>query len=107
MMVVVLDAYGSDALVGVFVVVVVTDAPGLERVGKRHEHEMAPNVLYQVVLVEAAVPRVVADHKKLGGRERHKRRLEGRKSKRNLCGRGKWETCWRCTSQHIPKQCHA
>jgi hypothetical protein len=53
------------ALVGVGVMVVVLDAPGLERVDEGHEHESAHNVLHQLVLAEAAVPAVMAHHKEL------------------------------------------
>ena len=52
-------------LVGVSMVVVVLDAPGLERVDEGHEHESAHDVLHQLVLAEAAVPAVVPDHKHL------------------------------------------
>ena len=57
------------SLVGVRVVVVVLDAPGLKGEDERHEHDRAHDVLHQVVLVERAVPRVVAHDKPLEGRE--------------------------------------
>jgi len=47
------------------VVVVVLDAPRLEGVDERHEHERAHDVLHQLVLAEAAVPGVVPDHEQL------------------------------------------
>ena len=53
------------ALVGVGVVVVVLDAPGLEGVDERREHEGPHDVLQQLVLAEAAVPTVVPDHEEL------------------------------------------
>ena len=47
------------------VVVVVLDAPGLKGVDQRHESKRAHDVLQQLVLAEAAVPAVMADHKQL------------------------------------------
>lgn len=55
----------SSLLVGVGVVVVVLDAPWLKGVDQRHEHQGTHNVLHQVVLVEAPVTSVVANHEKL------------------------------------------
>jgi hypothetical protein len=46
-------------------VVVMLDAPGLERVDQRHEHKGPHNVLNQVVLVEGAVPSIMANNKEL------------------------------------------
>lgn len=60
-----LHATAEPSLVGVGVVVVVLDAPGLEGVDEGHEHERAHNVLHQVVLVEGAVRALVANHKPL------------------------------------------
>ena len=56
---------GRAALVGVCMVVVVLDAPGLKRVDERHEHERANDVLHQFVFTEAAVSAVVAYYKQL------------------------------------------
>jgi hypothetical protein len=53
------------ALVGVCVVVVVLDAPGLEGVDEGRKHERPHDILQQLVLAEAAVPAVVANHEEL------------------------------------------
>lgn len=50
-------------------VVVVLDAPGLERVDEGSKHEGAHDVLDQVVLVEGAVARIVANHEELHNHE--------------------------------------
>lgn len=60
------------SLVGVGVVVVVLDAPGLEGVDEGRKHQGAHDVLHQVVLVEAAVAAVVANHKPLHSRGTHR-----------------------------------
>ena len=61
----------NTPLVGVRVVVVVLDAPGLEGVDEGREGDGAHDVLQQLVLAEGAVARVVADHEELrGGDER-------------------------------------
>lgn len=56
---------GEHSLVGVGVVVVVLDPPGLEGVDQGREEDVAHNVLDQVVLVERAVAAVVANHEAL------------------------------------------
>ena len=53
------------SLVGVGVVVVVLDAPGLKGVDEGRKHDGAHDVLQQLVLAEAAVPAVVPHHKHL------------------------------------------
>ncbi len=58
----------AHSLVGVCVVVVVLDAPGLEGVDQWREHDCTHNVLYQVILAEAAVAAVVAHDEPLQGR---------------------------------------
>ena len=55
----------SHALVGVGVVVVVLDSPGLKGVDERHEHQCAYDVFHQLILAEAAVAAIMADHKHL------------------------------------------
>ncbi len=50
----------QHALVGVGVVVIVLNSPGLEWVDEGHEHQCAHNVFHQLVLAEAAVAAVVA-----------------------------------------------
>lgn len=55
----------SGSLVGVCMVDVVLDPPGLERVDEGGEHEGAHNVLHKLVLAEGAVPAVMPHHKEL------------------------------------------
>lgn len=55
----------ADALVGVCVVVVVLDPPGLKGVDERRKHQRAHNILHKVVLVEGAVASIVADGEEL------------------------------------------
>ena len=56
---------GSSSLVGVGMMDVVLDPPGLEGVYERGKHKGAHNVLYQLVLAEGTVPTVMPHHKKL------------------------------------------
>lgn len=58
----------NNSLVSVCVVVVVLDPPWLEGVDQRHEEQGAHDVLYQVVLVEAAVASIVANDEPLQSR---------------------------------------
>ena len=53
------------ALVGVGVVVVVLDPPGLKGVDEGRKGKGAHNVLQELIFGEAAVPTVVPDHKEL------------------------------------------
>lgn len=53
------------ALVGVGVVLVVLDAPGLKRVEQGEEHDRAHHVLQHPVLAKHAVPGIVPDDKPL------------------------------------------
>mmetsp|Transcript_4454 Transcript_4454/g.11104 ORF Transcript_4454/g.11104 Transcript_4454/m.11104 type:complete len:488 (-) Transcript_4454:18-1481(-) len=53
-------------LVGVCVVVVVLDPPGLKGVDERRKHQRAHNILHKVVLVEGAVASIVADGEEPG-----------------------------------------
>eukprot|EP00967_Tisochrysis_lutea_P060554 scaffold77463_cov18-Tisochrysis_lutea.AAC.1 len=55
----------THALVGVGVVVVVLDAPGLVRVDEGREHDGAHNILQQMVFVESPVRAVMANNKPL------------------------------------------
>ena len=57
------------ALVGVSVVVVVLDPPGLKGVDEGGKGNGAHNVLQELVLGETAVPTVVSNHKELQRRE--------------------------------------
>ena len=54
-----------DILVGVGVVVVVLDSPGLKGVDEGHEGKGANNILHQLVLAEGSVSTVMADDKPL------------------------------------------
>lgn len=47
------------------VVMVVLDAPWVEWVNQRHEHEGSNNVLNQLVLAERTVTAIMADDKQL------------------------------------------
>lgn len=53
------------SLVGLCVVLVVLDPPGLKGVDERHEGQRAHNVLQQLVVAEAAVTTIMANHKEL------------------------------------------
>ena len=53
------------SLVGVGVVLVVLDAPGLEGVDQGHEHDGAHYVLQQLVLAESTMAAVMPHHKHL------------------------------------------
>ena len=52
-------------LVGVSMVVVVLDSPGLKGVDEGHEGKRAHNVLHQLVLTEGSVSTVMANNKPL------------------------------------------
>lgn len=52
-------------LVGVCMVYVVLDPPGLKGVYERSKHEGAHNVLYKLVAAECSVPTVMPNHKEL------------------------------------------
>lgn len=73
----------NNSLVGVRVVVVVLDAPGLKGVDEGREHERAHNVLNQVVLVEGAVAGVVANNEPL-----QMRWVGAREGENRVCGGG-------------------
>ena len=55
----------SSSLVGVGMMDVVLDPPGLKGVYEGSKHESAHNVLYQLILAEGTVPTVVTHHKEL------------------------------------------
>lgn len=55
----------ASSLVGLRVVLVVLDPPGLEGVDEGHEGQGTHNVLQQLVAAEGAVAAVVPDHKEL------------------------------------------
>ncbi len=57
--------FPQHSLVGVRVMVIVLDAPGLEWINERHEHQRPDDVLDQVVAVEGPVPRIVANDEEL------------------------------------------
>ena len=56
---------GGSALVGVCMMNVVLDPPGLKGVYEGGKHEGAHNVLHQLVFAEGTVPAVMTHHKKL------------------------------------------
>lgn len=56
---------GQHSLVGVGMVVVVLDPPGLKGIDEGGKHQGAHNVLYQLVLAEGAVATVMTHHKEL------------------------------------------
>ena len=58
-------AWAWGALVGVGVVVVVLDSPGLKGVDEGHEGQSAHDVLHQLVLAEGSMAAVMSHHKPL------------------------------------------
>ena len=55
----------SSSLVGVCMMDVVLDPPGLKWVYEGSKHQSAHNVLHKLVLAEGSVPAVMAYHKEL------------------------------------------
>lgn len=47
------------------VVLIVLNAPRLERVDKRHEHKSSNNIFHKFIFAERAMPAVMADHEEL------------------------------------------
>ena len=55
----------SNPLVGVCMMVVVLDPPGLKGIYEGRKHQCAHNILYELVFAEGTVPTVMPNHKEL------------------------------------------
>lgn len=80
----------SALLVGVCVVDIVLDPPGLKGVYEGRKHEGANNVLNQLVFAEGSVASIVPHHKKLHDI--------------SIMSQGKWLSCTFCEACHCTGQ---
>ena len=67
----------GSSLVSVGVVLIVLDAPRLEGVDERHEHDCAYYVFQKLVLAESSMTAVMSHHKHLHQRHRRVRNSSG------------------------------